>query len=372
MYTLISNDGSARRGRFVTDRGVIETPQFMPVGTRGTVKGLNIETFEATLASIMLVNTYHLWLRPGPQIVENLGGIHQFTGWNGPILSDSGGFQVYSLSNIRSLSEEGVTFRSHLDGSKQFLSPEGSIGIQNQLGVDIAMAFDECPPGDVSYEDAEKSLALTHRWAERCLSVERKKTVNLFGITQGVMFPELRAHSADFLAKLPFDGYAIGGLSVGEAKDKMYGVLDYHPEQLPAEKVRYLMGVGTPQDIVYAVSKGVDLFDCVMPTRCGRFGRVFINDPEVPYINIKNASFAESKEPLDASCNLVCCRRYSRGYINHLFKVKEMLGPQLVSLHNLGHYLNLMKEIREAIASKTFERVFKRVMNQWRGIYEVE
>lgn len=340
----------------------------MPVGTRGSVKGVDVERLSEVSAQIMLVNTYHLWLRPGEGTVAALGGIHSFTGWSGPILSDSGGFQVFSLKNIRAVEERGVEFRSHLDGEKRFLSPEVSIEIQETLGVDIAMAFDECPEGTLSHDLVARSLALTYRWARRSLAARRRPDhTALFGITQGGIFPDLRAEAAAQIGGLAFDGCAIGGLSVGEKKELMYEVLQYHPAQLPEAKVRYLMGVGTPEDIVEAVYRGVDLFDCVMPTRAGRFGRAFIGGPE-PTINVKNAAFARSKEPLDETCDCLACRRYCRGYINHLFKVGEMLGPQLVSIHNLRHYLSLMARIRSAIKEQRYEALYMAERARWRAV----
>jgi queuine tRNA-ribosyltransferase len=337
----------------------------MPVGTRASVKGVDVERLRELGTQITLVNTYHLWLRPGHQLIERFGGIHRFCGWNGPILSDSGGFQVFSLKSIRNIKEEGVEFRSHLDGSLQFLSPEKSIEIQEALGVDIAMAFDECPAGDLGKADVAKSLDLTLRWAKRSLAArKRREATALFGITQGGVFKELRTQSAQAIGELPFDGCAIGGLSVGEKKELMYEVLSYHPAQLPADKIRYLMGVGTPQDLVEGVKNGVDLFDCVMPTRSGRFGRVFINGDE-PYINIKNAKYLEDQEPLDKNCSCLACRHYSRAYLCHLIRVGEMLGPSLLSIHNLTHYLGLMSEIRLAIKEGQFEQLYNQVQQRW-------
>lgn len=363
-YTHIKSDGYARLGCYETAHGSFETPQFMPVGTRGSVKGVDCERLKELGTQITLVNTYHLWLRPGPAVVERLGGIHRFAAWPGPILSDSGGYQVFSLRGIRKINEEGVEFRSHLDGAKMFLSPEGSIAIQEQLGVDVAMVLDECPASDLTYDQVKKSLELTVRWAKRSLAARKKESTAIFGITQGGRHADLRAQAAQMLSEIPFDGMAIGGLSVGEPKEVMYEVLSYHARQLPEQKIRYLMGVGTPEDIVTAVHEGVDLFDCVMPTRAGRFGRAFIKGDE-PFINIKNSQYAESTEVLDGACSCIACRRYCRGYINHLFKVGEMLGPQLLSIHNLTHYLDLMARIRKAIGEGSFEALYRATKSRW-------
>jgi queuine tRNA-ribosyltransferase len=337
----------------------------MPVGTRGTVKGVDCERLSELGAEIMLVNTYHLWLRPTATTVRKLGAIHKFTGWQGPILSDSGGFQVFSLKNIRKINDEGVEFRSHLDGAKCFLTPERAIEIQEELGVDIAMVLDECPAGELGRAEIEKSLELTLKWEKRSLAARRGAT-KIFGITQGGKYQDLRSRAAEELAALDFDGMAIGGLSVGEPKEVMYEVLSYHPEQLPKEKIRYLMGVGTPEDIIEAVSQGVDLFDCVIPTRSGRFGRAYVNGAE-PTINIKNSRFIEDQQPLDSECNCLTCRHYSRGYLHHLFKVEEMLGPQLLSIHNLYHYLTLMRRIRESISRNDFGSLYRAERTRWQG-----
>lgn len=368
-FSILQTQGRARLGRYRTDSGEFATPNFMPVGTRGSVKGVDTERLAEAGAQIMLVNTYHLWLRPGPENVAKLGGIHRFAGWKGPILSDSGGFQVFSLESIREIREEGVEFRSHIDGALCFLSPEKSIAIQEELGVDIAMALDECPAGTLDHAAVEKSLALTSRWAKRSLAARKLERTSIFGITQGGVFQDLRTRAAEQIASTEyegrgFDGLAIGGLSVGEPKPQMYEVLSYHPQQLPSDRIRYLMGVGTPEDIVEAVMNGVDLFDCVMPTRSGRFGRAFVRGP-VPWLNIKNSSFALDTDPIDSSCHCLACRTYSRGYINHLFKVQEMLGPQLVSIHNLTHYLEHMAAIRAAIEAGKFEEFYRSEKARW-------
>jgi queuine tRNA-ribosyltransferase len=339
----------------------------MPVGTRGSVKGVDVERLAELGAQVMLVNTYHLWLRPGAERVKAVGGIHTFTGWKGPILSDSGGYQVFSLKSIRTLTEEGIEFRSHIDGSKQFLSPEGSITVQQTLGVSIAMALDECPASTLDYNAFERSLEMTYRWAKRSLAARIDPEMCLFGITQGGCHKDLRTRAAEQICGLPFDGIAIGGLSVGEPKGEMYETLSYHVDQLDGDRIHYLMGVGTPEDIVEAVSQGVDIFDCVMPTRSGRFGRVFI-EADPPFFNVKNSRYAEDTGPLDPACSCVACRNYSRAYINHLFKVGEMLGPQLASIHNLTHYLSLMKRIRESIENDTFDQLYRLIKARWKDL----
>jgi queuine tRNA-ribosyltransferase len=363
-FSILSTDGKARRGRFVTHHGTFETPQFMPVGTKASVKGIDCEMLRSLGTQIALVNTYHLWLRPGQDTVRTLGGIHAFSGWKGPILSDSGGFQVFSLQGIRKITDEGVQFKSHIDGAPKFLSPEGAVAIQETLGVDIAMVLDECPSMDLDYEAVKLSLDRTLEWEKRCLSARTTDETQLFGITQGGKYKDLRTYSAEILSTLAFDGLAIGGLSVGETKEIMYEVLSYHPEQLPKEKIRYLMGVGTPQDIIVAVKNGVDLFDCVMPTRSGRFGRAFVSDKDEAvkegYINIRNTGFMRSMEPIEEGCDCLCCRNYSKGYIHHLFRSDEMLGPILLSVHNLRFYLRMMEEIRAAIEKGEFWKVEKK------------
>ena len=364
---LGTNEG-ARLGVAHTKHGSFETPNFMPVGTVGSVKGVDCERLKEVGTQITLVNTYHLMLRPGEQLVNQLGGIHSFVGWSGPILSDSGGFQVFSLESIRKITEEGVAFRSHIDGSKQFLSPERAIEIQETLGVDIAMSFDECPPGTMSHAQLKESLERTIRWELRTLAArKRPEDTALFAITQGCGFKDLRTQSIEELAQHPFDGFAIGGLSVGEPKAVMYDVLSWHTAQLPDDKIRYLMGVGTPGDIIEGVRHGVDLFDCVMPTRAGRFGRAFVNGAE-PQLNIKNARFATDTAPLDEKCGCLACRNYSRAYLHHLFKAQEMLGPQLLSIHNLAHYLALMKNIRNSIAGGGFEELYCSESARWSSV----
>ena len=366
-FSIVKTSGSARRGRLVTPHGVVETPQFMPVGTQATVKGVDVERLSEMGATMVLVNTYHLSLRPTSAHVKARGGIHRFMGWKGPILSDSGGFQVFSLRGLRTLTEAGVEFQSHIDGSKHFLSPERSIASQEELGVDVAMAFDECPAYQSDRVAVSKSLDMTLRWAERSLKARSRSDMALFGITQGGVFRDLRDRSAQGIGALPFDGFAIGGLSVGEPKHEMYDVLSYHVASLPVDKVHYLMGVGTPEDLVTAVSRGVDLFDCVMPTRSGRFGRAFVRGVP-PYINIRNAAHAQDDRPIEEGCSCLACRNYSRAYLHHLFRVGEMLGPQLLSIHNLAHYQKLMSDIRVSLEEGTFHSFASSIQEQWKDV----
>jgi queuine tRNA-ribosyltransferase len=346
-FTLLAQDGRARRGRVTTGRGTIETPAFMPVGTAATVKAMMPESVAATGAEILLCNTYHLMLRPGAERVAKLGGLHPLMNWQKPILTDSGGFQVFSLSKLRKLDENGVTFQSHLDGSKHALSPERSIEIQRLLDADITMAFDECTPWPATHEEAAKSMRLSMRWARRSREafVERPGYA-IFGIVQGSTFPDLRAESAKALADIGFHGYAIGGLAVGEPKEERETTLAAVEPHLPADRPRYMMGVGKPQDIVAAVSLGVDMFDCVMPTRSGRTGQAFTCTGT---LNMRNARHAEDPSPVDAECGCPCCRNYSRAYLHHLIRSEEMLGPMLLTWHNLAYYQDLMRALRAAI-----------------------
>jgi queuine tRNA-ribosyltransferase len=346
-FTLLAQDGRARRGRVTTGRGTIETPAFMPVGTAATVKAMMPESVAATGAEILLCNTYHLMLRPGAERVAKLGGLHPLMNWSKPILTDSGGFQVFSLSKLRKLDENGVTFQSHLDGSKHALSPERSIEIQRLLDADITMAFDECTPWPATHEEAAKSMRLSMRWARRSREafVERPGYA-IFGIVQGSTFPDLRAESAKALADIGFHGYAIGGLAVGEPREERETTLAAVEPHLPADRPRYMMGVGKPQDIVAAVSLGVDMFDCVMPTRSGRTGQAFTCTGT---LNMRNARHAEDPSPVDAECGCPCCRNYSRAYLHHLIRSEEMLGPMLLTWHNLAYYQDLMRALRAAI-----------------------
>ena len=342
-----------RRGRLHTAHGTVETPTFMAVGTAGTVKGMTMDAVRSTGTQIVLGNTYHLMLRPTAERVAALGGLHKMMDWPGPILTDSGGFQVMSLTDLRKMSEDGVEFRSHVDGSKHMLSPERSMEIQHLLDATITMAFDECTPHPAEYGVARESMELSMRWAKRCRDafVDRDGYA-LFGITQGSTYPELREKSADILKDLDFPGYAIGGLAVGEGQELMFSVLDFHTQHLPVDKPRYLMGVGTPHDLVGAVKRGVDMFDCVLPTRSGRTGRAFTRFGQ---LNMRNAVHKTSLEPIDPTCNCVACTKHTRGYIQHLLRADEMLGPMLLTWHNVHYYQTLMREMRDAIAAGAWD-----------------
>ena len=337
----------ARLGRFHTPHGVIETPIFMPVGTKATVKTMTPEELKEIGSQIILSNTYHLFLRPGNKLVKKAGGLHKFMNWDGPILTDSGGFQVFSLGPLRKITEEGVHFRSHIDGAKLFISPEIAVEIQNDLGSDIMMAFDECAPYPADKEYVKKSLERTTRWAKRCKEAH-KNTENqaLFGIIQGGMYKDLREQSAKEIIDLDFPGYAIGGLSVGEPKKLMYEVLEYTTPLMPENKPRYLMGVGSPDDLIEGVIRGVDMFDCVLPTRIARNGTAMTSQGKVV---IKNAKYIEDFTPLDPECDCYTCRNYTKAYLRHLFKENEILSARLMSYHNLYFLLNLMKNVRKAI-----------------------
>ena len=355
-FQISATDGAARTGVIAMRRGEIRTPAFMPVGTAATVKAMRPAEVRATGADIILGNTYHLMLRPTAERMARLGGLHKFMGWDRPILTDSGGYQVMSLSALTKQSEEGVAFRSHLDGSRHMLTPERSMEIQRLLGSDIVMAFDECPPSGVDAKRAEASMERSMRWAARSRAgfdagEEHAARSALFGIQQGSLDETLRARSAAALTDIGFDGYAIGGLAVGEGQEAMFGVLDYAPGQLPADKPRYLMGVGKPDDLVGAVARGVDMFDCVLPTPSGRNGQAFTRDGP---INIRNAKFAEDQAPLDADCHCPVCTTWSRAYLHHLVRSGEMLGAMLMTQHNLHHYQDLMQGMRDAIGAGTF------------------
>ena len=352
FFTVTHSDShsQARVGRMITDHSVIETPVFMPVGTRGTVKALTQEMLETLDARIILGNTYHLFLRPGHELIAELGGLHKFMAWPRSLLTDSGGFQVFSLGALRKIKEEGVEFRSHLDGSRQFISPEVSMQIQHALGSDIVMAFDECTPYPATHDEARKSLELTSRWARRSrVEFDRLNhgQQNLFGILQGSVYHDLRQQSLEQLLEIGFAGYAIGGLSVGEEKARMYDTTEFIAPLMPADKPRYLMGVGTPEDLVESVARGVDMFDCVMPTRNARNGQVFTARGK---LNVRNAKYAKESRPLDEDCACAVCQRYSRAYIRHLYLNDEMLASILCSYHNLAFYLDLMRQIRQSIA----------------------
>ncbi|HSF13232.1 MAG TPA: tRNA guanosine(34) transglycosylase Tgt [Erythrobacter sp.] len=355
-FTLTATSGKARTGVIAMQRGEIRTPAFMPVGTAATVKAMKPEAVRQTGADIILGNTYHLMLRPGAERVARLGGLHNFMNWQRPILTDSGGYQVMSLSDLRKLTEQGVEFRSHLDGSKHMLTPERSMEIQRLLGSDIVMAFDECPRADRPKDEIAASMELSMRWA-KCSrdgfdsGEDHANRAALFGIQQGALHEDLRRISADKLTDIGFDGYAVGGLAVGEGQEAMFGVLDYAPDMLPVDRPRYLMGVGKPDDLVGAVERGIDMFDCVLPTRSGRNGQAFTwNGP----LNLRNARFAEDTGPLDDRCQCPVCTTYSRAYIHHLVKSGEMLGAMLVTEHNLSFYQSLMQGMRDAIAASDF------------------
>lgn len=355
-FKIHATDGKARTGSIQMLRGEIRTPAFMPVGTAATVKAMRPAEVRATGADIILGNTYHLMLRPTAERMARLGGLHKFMGWDRPILTDSGGYQVMSLSSLRKITEEGVTFQSHLDGSRHMLSPERSMEIQRLLGSDIVMAFDECPANGVSREEAAKSMALSMRWAKRSRDGfdsggEHAERAALFGIQQGSLDEKLRKESADALIDIGFDGYAVGGLAVGEGQEAMFGCLDFAPDMLPAEKPRYLMGVGKPADLVGAVERGIDMFDCVLPTRSGRNGQAFTwNGP----VNIRNAKHAEDQGPLDERCDCPVCTTWSRAYLHHLVRSGEILGAMLMTQHNLHFYQSLMAGMRSAIAEGRF------------------
>ncbi|MDA0239468.1 MAG: tRNA guanosine(34) transglycosylase Tgt [Proteobacteria bacterium] len=352
-FNLMAEDGMARRGQIATAVGIIDTPAFMPVGTAETVKAMTAEAVASTGAQIVLGNTYHLMLRPGAERIDRLGGLHKFMNWPGPILTDSGGFQVMSLSKLRKMTEEGVTFQSHIDGSKHMLSPERSVEIQSLLDSTITMVLDECAPHPATRDEIDTSMRLSMRWADRSKEafVERPG-YGLFGIVQGGVFEEARLESAAHLAGLGFDGYAVGGLAVGEGQEIMFEVLDYTTPALPTDRPRYLMGVGRPADIVGAVARGIDMFDCVMPTRSGRTGQAFTRRGEV---NIRNARHAEDPRPLDEDCGCPACRNHSRAYLHHLVRSNEILGAMLMTWHNLHYYQDVMSGIRNAIEAAEFE-----------------
>ena len=353
-FELKAISGGARLGEVLTPRGAIRTPAFMPVGTAATVKGLYTDQLRDAGADVILGNTYHLMLRPGAERIAKLGGLHKFMGWDGPILTDSGGFQVMSLSKLRKISEEGVSFQSHIDGSKHMLSPERSIEIQCFLGADIQMQFDECTPFPATMDEATRSMELSLRWAERSRAAFANNSVEgqaLFGIVQGGIYQPLRARSAAALVAMDFNGYSIGGLAVGEGHEQMLATLQETTPLLPANKPRYLMGVGTPLDLIEAVARGVDMFDCVMPTRSGRHGQAFTWDGK---LNLKNARFADDPAPLDPTSSCPAARDYSRAYLNHLIKSGELLGAMLISWANIAFYQELMAAIRLAIAEDRF------------------
>ena len=351
-FEIRARAGSARSGVLRTPHGVIETPAFAPVGSLGAVKGVPAPLLAESGAQLMLANLYHLALRPGIETIAGLGGIHQFTGWRGPILTDSGGFQVFSLAKLRSLDDEGVTFRSHVDGEELRFTPERVVELQGSLGVDIAMVLDECPPWPVSWADAEQSLRRTLAWARRSRDSDASGVGGLFGIVQGSAFRDLRVRAAAELAEMAFDGYAIGGVSVGEPFEERRAVVEWTTPELPDASVRYLMGVGTPGDLVHAVAHGVDLFDCVLPSRNGRHGLLFTSEGPV---RIKNAGYQADPQPLDPACSCLACAHTSRAFLHHLFRTKELTGPVLATLHNVRFYLDFVADLRKAIASGSLE-----------------
>lgn len=372
-FDLLQSDSVARTGVIVTSRGAIHTPAFMPVGTQGTVKAMSSDELRDMGAEVILCNTYHLYLRPGHEIIGRLGGLHRFVSWHGPVLTDSGGFQVYSLASLRRITAEGVEFRSHLDGSLHFLGPQKAMEIQAALGADIAMVFDECTPYPVEFGHAVKSLELTTAWARRCKEVHEDMTgrespvtshaltQSLFGIVQGGMYPDLRRRSLDELLEIGFDGYAIGGLSVGEPKEDMYGILAFLAPLMPADTPRYLMGVGDLRDVLVAVGHGIDMFDCVMPTRNARNGTLFTSHGRV---SIKRTEFKDDPRPLDEACGCYTCRNYSRAYLRHLFMAKEILSMRLNTIHNLYFYLDFFRKMRESISTGSFD-AFRR---EWEAV----
>jgi queuine tRNA-ribosyltransferase len=351
-FELDKSSGSARRGRLRFPRGVVETPAFMPVGTYGTVKGMTPKDIVDIGAHIILGNTFHLMLRPGTEVIKKHGDLHDFMQWHGPILTDSGGFQVFSLGKLRKITEEGVTFKSPINGSKVYLDPETSMQVQRDLGSDIVMIFDECTPYPATPDQARKSMELSLRWAKRSKDAHGDNPSALFGIVQGGMYEGLRSESLKGLVEIDFDGYAIGGLSVGEPKEDMLRILNYLTPEMPQNKPRYLMGVGTPSDLVEAVRRGIDMFDCVMPTRNARNGHIFTFQG---VIKLRNAKYRDDTNPFDPTCDCYTCRNFSRSYLHHLDKCNEMLGAQLNTIHNLRHYQLLMSKIRESLSADRFE-----------------
>ena len=367
-YEIISTQGRARAGVFSTPHGNLETPVFAPVGTQATVKTLTPAQLEELGASLILSNTYHLYLRPGDELVRELGGLHKFMQWSGPMLTDSGGYQVFSLAQTRKIDDEGVIFKSHIDGSTHRFTPEKSIQIQEELGADIIMTFDECSdPNEAAY--SEIAMERTHRWAERCLIAKTRVDQALFGIIQGGVNPALRTASAQFISSLPFHGIAIGGLSVGESKAEMHSTLELVTPLLPENKPRYLMGVGTPEDLINGVARGIDIFDCVLPTRLARHNAAF--SPE-GRLNLMNATFARDPRPIDESCDCYTCKTFTRAYLRHLVVARELLAGTLLSIHNLHALIQLVKNIRISILNGTFESKAPAWLTQWQGNAERE
>ena len=367
-WTKAATDGAARAGTLHTAHGEVPTPVFMPVGTAGTVKAMTADAVRSTGARMVLGNTYHLMLRPGAERVARLGGLHRMMDWHGPILTDSGGFQVMSLSGLRKMDEQGVTFQSHIDGSKHRLTPERSIEIQHLLDADVTMCLDECTPFPATETQAADSMRLSMRWAARCREAfVPREGYGLFGIVQGSTYPGLRAESVAALTAIGFEGYAVGGLAVGEGQEMMFSVLDTTVPLLPSASARYLMGVGTPSDLVGAVRRGIDMFDCVMPTRSGRTGRAYTRRG---ILNMRTARHADDGGPIDPDCSCPACARHSRAYMHHLFKAGEMLGPMLLTWHNIQYYQDLMADLRGAILAGTFETTAARIEAGWRATEE--
>lgn len=358
-FTILHTDGPARCGRLSTPHGVVETPVFMPVGTRASVKGITPDQLRAAGATMILGNTYHLALRPGDELIRDLGGLHRFMGWSGPILTDSGGFQVFSLADLRKITDDGVAFRSHIDGQLLELTPERAVQIQENLGADVAMCLDECAPGDAPPERVREAVRRSIVWAARCRDVHRRPEQALFGIVQGGLDLGLRRDCAEALATLDFPGYALGGFSVGEAPEQMQAALPACASFLPVNKPRYLMGVGRPEDILAAVAAGIDMFDCVLPTRNGRNASAFTRTGP---LRLRNAVHRRDSGPLESDCPCYTCRHFSRAYLHHLFQVEEMLGPTLLSIHNVAFYLRLMADIRAEIAHGRFNEFRKQFL----------
>ena len=367
-YTLecVEKNTNARLGKIKTNYGEYETPMFMPVGTQATVKTLSPEELKEVNAGIVLANTYHLWLRPGEDIVDAAGGLHKFMNYDGPILTDSGGFQVFSLARPKDITEEGVKFKNHLNGDELLLTPEKSIEIQNKLDSDIAMSFDECPPASASYEYLENSLKRTLRWAERGKKVHKNKNQSLFGIVQGGPHEELRKYSAIETVKMDFDGYSIGGVANdGESKEDMYKAIDYSIPYLPEDKPRYLMGVGEPVDILEGVARGIDMFDCVLPTRIARHGNAFTHNGKM---NLKNAKFKEDFTPIEKECDCYTCKNYTKAYIRHLLVANEQLAGRLLSIHNIRFLIKLTEDIRKAIDEDKFDEYKENFIKEYQGV----
>ena len=362
-FELFAIDGHARAGLFQTPHGEIPTPVFMPVGTQATVKAMSPRDLHAVGASIILGNTYHLYLRPGDERIARLGGLHAFMGWDGPILTDSGGFQVFSLAQRRKIDADGVTFRSHIDGSEHRFTPEHVIAIQENLGADIIVCLDECAPPD-DYDYNVQALARTHAWAQKCKAAKTRPDQALFGIVQGAIFPDLRQQSARFLTDVGFDGYAIGGLSVGETKEQMHATLEVVTPILPADQPRYLMGVGTPEDLIECVARGVDMFDCVLPTRTARNGSALTRAGR---INLRNARFADDADPIEPGCTCYACTHFSRAYVRHLTTANEILGHHLLTVHNLHLMLTIAREIRESVIEGRFQAYREAFWSDYEG-----